>query len=70
MKLFYFEAAKINCYYWKLQEISCVLVLRNKRWFKDNINQLQEIWETSEKERISGYEHRKPNKRIKKERVI
>jgi len=22
MKLFYFEAAKINCYYWKLQEIN------------------------------------------------
>ena len=57
----------IRTIYWKLEIVSCVLVLRNKRWFKDNINQLQEIWETIEKERISGYEHRKPNKRIKKE---
>ena len=53
--------------YWKLEEISCVLVLRNKKWFKDNIEQLQIIWKTIEEERKTGYLHRAPNKRIKKE---
>jgi len=52
--------------YWKLEEISCVLVLRNKKWFNDNVYQLQNIWNIIVKERISGFEHRKPNKRIKK----
>ena len=57
--------------YWKLQHISCVLVCRNKQWFQDNINELGEVWQIIEKERISGYEHRAPNRReIKKENII
>lgn len=55
-----------NCY-WKLEKISCVLVLRNKQWFKDNISSLQNIWSIIEKERDTGFEHRCPNKRAKKE---
>jgi hypothetical protein len=55
-----------NCY-WKLEKISCVLVLRNKQWFNDNISSLRNIWSIIEKERISGFEHRGPNKRIKQE---
>ena len=53
--------------YWKLEEISCVLVLRNQKWFKDNIHILQDIWKTIERERITGFAHRAPVKRIKKE---
>jgi len=53
--------------YWKLEKLSCVLVCRNRQWFKDNISLLQEIWITIEKERISGYEHRAPNRKSKKE---
>lgn len=53
--------------YWKLDIVSCVLVLRNQKWFNDNINTLENLWRTIEKERISGFEHRKPNKRVKKE---
>lgn len=53
--------------YWKLEQISCVLVCRNSQWFKDNIGSLEEIWNIVEKERISGYEHRAPNRRQKKE---
>ena len=52
--------------YWKLEEISCVLVCRNKQWFKDNIKELEELWKIIEKERINGYEHRAPNKRESK----
>ena len=53
--------------YWKLQVFSCVLVLRNREWFKNNIAQLEKVWKTIEEERITGYEHRAPNKKPKKE---
>ena len=53
--------------YWKLEKLSCVLVLRNKEWFKNNIGQLEKVWKTIEEERISGYEHRAPVKKTKKE---
>lgn len=53
--------------YWKLEIISCVLILRNKKWFEDNIEQLGKVWKIIEEERITGYQHRAPNKRIKKE---
>jgi putative phage-type endonuclease len=53
--------------YWKLDKLSCVLVLRNKDWFKNNIGQLEKVWKTIEAERITGYEHRGPVKKQKKE---
>jgi putative phage-type endonuclease len=55
----------IKDYYWKLDIVSCVLVCRNKQWFKDNINELAEIWEIIVKERVSGFEHRAPNRKPK-----
>jgi len=51
--------------YWKLAEISCVLVLRNKLWFKSAEPILNEFWKTIEYEKINGYEHRAPNKKTK-----
>jgi len=53
--------------YWKLDKLSCVLVLRNKDWFKNNIDQLEKVWKTIETERVTGYEHRAPVKKQKKE---
>jgi len=53
--------------YWKLEKLSCVLVSRNKEWFKNNVGQLEKVWKIIEKERVSGYEHRAPVKRVKKE---
>jgi len=52
--------------YWKLEERSCVLVVRNIKWFHDNIHQIESIWNIIKRERIEGYEHRGPNKRVKK----
>ena len=46
--------------YWKLEQLSCVLVLRNREWFKNNIGQLENVWKIIEKERVTGYEHRAP----------
>lgn len=51
--------------YWKLEIISCVLVLRNKLWFKSAIEKIRSVWNIIEKERITGYQHREPKKRKK-----
>jgi putative phage-type endonuclease len=51
--------------YWKLEKLSCVLVVRNKEWFQNNVEQIGKIWKIIEEERITGYQHRAPNKKIK-----
>lgn len=48
--------------YWKLDQLSCVLVLRNKLWFTAVVPQLKEIWSTIEREKQTGYTHREPKK--------
>ena len=53
-------------YYWRLEKLSCVLVLRNQLWFDYAAKELEEVWKTIEKERVTGYEHRAPNKRNSK----
>jgi len=53
--------------YWRLDVFSCILVLRNNEWFKNNISQLESVWKTIEEERVTGYTHRAPNKKPKKE---
>jgi putative phage-type endonuclease len=53
--------------YWKLDVLSCVLVLRKKDWFKNNIGQIEKVWKLIELERVTGYEHRAPKKNPKKE---
>ena len=65
-----FNYTYMKTIYWKLQQISCVLVCRNRQWFKDNIGELETLWFTVEKERVSGYEHRAPNRRQKRENSI
>ena len=53
--------------YWKLDEYSCVLVLRNKLWFNKAIQVIKPFWDIIEKEKSSGFEHRAPKKREKKQ---
>ena len=60
----------ISFTYWYLDEFSCKLVLRNKKWFLNNINYIQDTWNIIENERITGYSHRAPQKRIKKTKEI
>ena len=55
--------------YWKLDFVSCVLVCRNKLWFSDNIGELDTIWKIILKERKTGFEHRGPNRKIKKDGI-
>tara|TARA_B100000424_G_C22912352_1_gene485396 strand:+ start:108 stop:1505 length:1398 start_codon:yes stop_codon:yes gene_type:complete len=55
--------------YWYLDVYSCVLVPRNKLWFKTIYPEIKACWDTILKERETGYDHRKPKKRVKKEVV-
>ena len=75
------EEDNISCYekegltwikniYWKLECISCVLILRNRLWFDQNIIAIQNTWEIIENERQTGCDHRAPNRRIKKEKTF
>ena len=51
---------------WRLEKMSCVLVLRNKYWFQHAIAVLDNVWQTIVRERNNpqGYEHRAPKRRI------
>lgn len=51
--------------YWKLENYKKTLILRNKFWFNKILNHVTELWNTIIKERVDGYEHRAPKKRIK-----
>lgn len=52
--------------YWRLDVYSCVLVLRDKEWFKNAVVKMEELWKIIEVEKVTGYEHRAPKKRITK----
>jgi len=54
----------VHTHYWKLAELSCVLVIRNRLWFELNIDRLARTWDTILEERKSGYAHRAPKKRV------
>lgn len=54
---------------WKLDVLSCITVQRNKEWFENSIAILENVWKMIEQERITGYEHRKANKREKGEKA-
>ena len=49
--------------YWRLDEMSCILVLRNKLWFQAAIPLMQSLWDTIVQERETGYAHRAPKSR-------
>jgi putative phage-type endonuclease len=56
--------------YWRLDEVSCVLVLRNKFWFRVAVPILTDLWKTIEHEKAHGYEHRSPHKKVKLNNTI
>ena len=62
-----FNYTYIKFIYWKLEEVSCVLVCRNRQWFEGAIQELKELWDTVVLERVSGFEHRAPNRKTKKD---
>jgi len=62
------QHAWIRNIYWKLDQYSCVLVKRNRLWFNAYAApKLENVWRTIETERVSGYAHRAPKKRVTSE---
>jgi hypothetical protein len=55
-----------NTIYWYLDEFSCVLIERNRRWFAAALPQIRDTWSLIMKERVDGYEHRAAKKRTVK----
>jgi hypothetical protein len=56
--------------YWYLDELSCVLVKRNKRWFNAALPKILDTWDTIVRERETGYEHRAAKKRNPSTNII
>jgi putative phage-type endonuclease len=52
-----------NIIYWYLDEYSCVIIERNRKWYEAVLPKIKEVWETILKERVDGYDHRAPKKR-------
>jgi hypothetical protein len=51
--------------YWYLDQFSCVLVKRNRKWFEHSLPKIVEFSKTIERERVEGFEHR-ASSRVKK----
>lgn len=60
------ELVLFNTIYWYLDEFSCVLIERNRPWFSSAIVKFKEVWDIIEKEKVDGYEHRSPKKKVNK----
>jgi putative phage-type endonuclease len=56
--------------YWHLDEISCVLVERNRLWFKHAQPLIENAWNIILKERKTGYGHRAVKKKTIKLEVV
>ena len=52
--------------YWRLEVYSCVLVARDKEWFKNAVVKIEALWKIVETEKVTGYDHRAPKRRIVK----
>ena len=57
-------------HYWYLDDIAMTTILRNDAWFEAALPKLKEFWNTIETERISGYEHRAPKKKVAKDVLV
>jgi len=59
----------IKTIYWRLEKVSCILVLRNNEWFQNSIGQMKNVWSQVLIDRERGYAHRAPNKRERKNTI-
>jgi hypothetical protein len=61
------DSTWIKNIYWKLDEVSCVLVLRNKIWFNFAFPEIEKTWNLIQNEKVNGYQHRAPKRKEKKD---
>ena len=63
------EYTLFNTIYWGLDEISCVLIQRNRLWFQSVFPKIQTVWNIIQNERVSGYAHRCAKKKVHKTEI-
>jgi hypothetical protein len=63
------EYTLFNTIYWGLDEISCVLIQRNRLWFQSVFPKIQTVWNIIQNERVSGYAHRCAKKKVPKTEI-
>ena len=51
--------------YWYLDQVSCVLVERDRDWFASALPVLGEAWRTILRERVEGFAHRAPKRKVR-----
>lgn len=56
--------------YWYLDDIQMSTITRNDKWFDAAVPIFKETWGIIQTERISGYEHRAPKKRVTPEVIV
>jgi hypothetical protein len=57
----------IHTYYWYLDEYSCILVERNRAWFRVAVEKIEMCWKQIEQVRINGeYDKYAPKQRVNK----
>lgn len=66
----YPECSWVQTIYWKLTEISCILVLRNHTWFIKALPYIELIWNIIETEKTKDYSHRAPKKRNRNDKLV
>jgi hypothetical protein len=60
----------IKVIFWKLTVFNCVLVKRDKEWFRSHVAEIETVWRIIEEERLSGkYVYRKPVPRPRKRKI-
>ena len=62
----YNDLTWVKTIYWKLQEISCVLILRNKFWFRVAQPFIETTWDIIQCEKNIDFSHRAPKQRLQK----
>ena len=56
----------VGCLYWKLDVYQVMYIQRNRKWFQDNLCEMEKIWNIICHERVDGYSHRQPKQRVSK----
>ena len=62
------ELTWVKNIYWRLDQYSCVLVLRNKSWFQSAVYEIEAVWKIIENEKHTGYDHRMAKKNVRPSR--
>ena len=64
------EYILFKTHYWYLDEIAMTTILKNDDWFRAAMPIIEDVWNTIQLERIEGFQHRAPKKRVPKNVIV